>query len=126
MPNAEFSSGRSEHTRSKGARGEDRAVDFLVDKGYTVVARNYRTRNGEIDCIAKDTDGTTVFIEVKSSTSTSCGHPSLWVTPAKQRKLMTLARCYLAAHGTLACKCRFDVVALTPDKIEHIRNAIIG
>lgn len=126
MPGGEFSTVKHEHTRSKGARGEDRAVAYLVDKGYTVVARNYRTRSGEIDCIAKDIDGTTVFVEVKSSSSTSCGHPSLWVTPAKQRKLVTLARCYLAAHGTLACKCRFDVVALTPGKIEHIRNAIIG
>ncbi len=123
---AGFGSGTRDTTREKGDQGEDRAVEYLLGLGYHVVCRKYQSRNGEIDCIVRDPDGTLVFVEVKSSMSASCGSPLFWVTPAKQRKLFTMARQYLAEHRISSISCRFDVIAITQGKIEHLRNAIIG
>ncbi|MBN1577878.1 MAG: YraN family protein [Chitinispirillaceae bacterium] len=118
--------GKGPDTREKGDRGENQAVEYLLGRGYSIVCRKYQSRRGEIDCIARDPDGTLVFIEVKSSMGTSCGSPFFWVTPAKQRTLFSMARQYLAEHRIGATPCRFDVIAITRGKIEHLRNAIIG
>lgn len=113
-------------TREKGDRGEDIAVEYLIKKGFEIVCRKYQSRRGEIDCIARDTDGTLVFVEVKSSMSAACGSPFTWVTPAKQRKLMVMGRQYLAEHRISSIPCRFDVIGITRGKVEHLRNVIIG
>jgi putative endonuclease len=113
-------------THAKGNAGEDRAAAYLLGKGYSIVCRNYRSRRGEIDCIARDPDGTLVFVEVKSSISVSCGSPFFWITPAKQRTLFAMARQYLSEHGLTATPCRFDAIAITRGNIEHLRNAFIG
>ena len=113
-------------TRTKGNAGEDRAAEYLLEKGYSIVCRNYRSRRGEIDCIARDTDGTLVFVEVKSSMGASCGNPLFWITPAKQRTLFAMARQYLSEHSITSTPCRFDVIAISRGNIEHLRNAFIG
>ena len=113
-------------THEKGNWGEDRAVEYLLGLGYNVVCRKYRSRRGEIDCICRDPDGTLVFVEVKSSLSLTRGTPLFWVTPAKQRTLMGIARQYLAEHNINSVPCRFDVVAINRGNIEHLRNVIIG
>ena len=116
---------RQESSRAKGASAEDAAVGYLTDNGYAIVERNYQIRNGEIDCIARDKDGTLVFVEVKSSRTGSCGHPFFWVGTAKQRKLSYLARWYLSMKGLIPCPCRFDVIAVVSGKIEHLKNAFL-
>ena len=113
-------------TREKGNRGEERAAEYLLTQGYEVVCRKYQSRRGEIDCIARDPDGTLVFVEVKSSGGKTCGSPFSWVTPAKQRKLSLVARQYLAEHRLTMVPCRFDVIGITGERIEHLRNVIIG
>lgn len=113
-------------TRDRGDSGEEAAVAYLLASGYTVICRQYRSRKGEIDCIARDTDGTLVFVEVKSSNSRSCGNPLFWVTPAKQRTIIRMARQYLADHRIGSTPCRFDVIALTQGKIDHLRNAFLA
>jgi putative endonuclease len=113
-------------THEKGDTGEDRAAAFLLDIGYHIICRNYRSRKGEIDCIARDPDGTLVFVEVKYAVGTSCGNPAFWVTPAKQRTLFMMARRYLAEHNIGNIPCRFDVIAITRGTIDHLKNAIIG
>lgn len=118
---------KSPSTREKGNRGELRAIEYLLGLGYTVVCRNYRShRGGEIDCIARDPDGTLVFVEVKSSESTSCGKPHFWVTPQKQRTLINMARRYLSEHSIKATPCRFDVIAITGETLDHLKNVIIA
>ena len=112
--------------RDKGNRGEEAAVEYLLGHGFEIVCRKYQSRRGEIDCIARDTDGTLVFIEVKASWGTACGSPLSWVTPAKQRKLVMMARQYLAEHRITSTACRFDVIGITRGKVEHLRNAIVG
>jgi putative endonuclease len=113
------------NTRAKGASGEDAAVEYLLSNGYTIVRRNYRKKFGEIDCIARDTDNTTVFVEVKSARTLTYGHPFSWVTPAKQRTLAKVARCYLAEQGSLRCACRFDVIAISNGTVQHLKNAFL-
>ncbi|MBN1309051.1 MAG: YraN family protein [Chitinispirillaceae bacterium] len=126
----EYASGRrpgsGPDTREKGDRGEERAVEYLLGLGYGIVCRNYQSRRGEIDCIARDPEGTLVFVEVKSSMRAEGVNPLFWVTPAKQRTLFTMARQYLAEHHITSTPCRFDVIAVTRGKIEHLRNAIVG
>jgi len=113
-------------TRCKGDRGENFATEYLLGLGYEIICRQYRSRMGEIDCIARDPDGTLVFVEVKSSSGGSGASPLHWVTPSKQRTIFRVAKQYLAEHGIAFSPCRFDVIAITRGKIDHIRNAFIA
>ena len=78
------------------------------------MARRYRTRNGEIDIVA--TDGPVlVFVEVKARSGHRFGSALAAVTPAKQRKLTSMALEYLARTRTTGVACRFDVVGVVID-----------
>lgn len=114
------------NTRIKGASAEDLAAEYLINNGYKIITRNYRVKIGEIDCIAEDRDGTLVFVEVKSARTGSCGHPFSWVNAAKQRTLTRVARWYLAEKRKKSCACRFDAIAISDNKIEHLRNAFLA
>ncbi|HEX6983987.1 MAG TPA: YraN family protein [Planctomycetaceae bacterium] len=116
-------------TRLFGDRGERAAARHLRRQGMRVIARQHRSRLGEIDLIALDA-GCVVFVEVKTRKSDAAGRPEEAVTPAKQRKLTRLALEYLKRRRWLGRKsARFDVVAVTwPDgcrrpEIVHYRNA---
>lgn len=113
--------------RSLGRRGEDAAARYLRRKGYTIVARGFRGRHGEIDLIAV-TGRTVVFIEVKTRTDQSAGHPADAVDERKQRRIVYTALGYLKRHDLLECSARFDIIAVTwPPKgqpqIEHFLDA---
>ena len=72
-----------------GKMGEDMAVELLVAAGYDIIERNYRYGKGEIDIIALDREtGYTAFIEVKTRTTDTYGHPEEGVTPKKLERLM--------------------------------------
>lgn len=94
-----------------GAEGESLACLELERLGYTIVARNYRTRFGEIDIIADD-QGTVVFVEVKTKTNGDYGDPVEEVTPQKQQQIVSMGE----AYSTFCCEpntpCRFDVVTV--------------
>jgi putative endonuclease len=113
-------------SREKGYSGEDRAVDYLINQGCSIVSRNFQARRGEIDCIATDPSGTLLFIEVKFAKSNARGNPAFWVTPAKRKKIIAMAKRYLGEHGLARQACRFDVILITNDKIEHIKNAFLS
>ncbi|NLE01651.1 MAG: YraN family protein [Fibrobacter sp.] len=107
----------------KGDVGETMAIEYLISKGYTLVCEKYRSKIGEIDCVVKDPDGTIVFVEVKSAKSMNCGNPLFRVTSAKQKKIARVALQYLSEHKMLRIRCRFDVIGVVGEKIDHIRNA---
>lgn len=110
----------------RGEQAETLAADFLHGKGLRIVARNYRSRYGEIDLIARE--GTTVvFVEVRSRSSETYGGAAASITAAKREKLLKTARHYLAGVSPLP-PCRFDAVLLSgePPRIEWVRNAIEG
>ena len=94
-----------------GIAAENLACAALVERGYEVLARRYRTRSGEIDIVARDR-GTLVFVEVKGRASERCGPPAEAVTWRKQRRIASMARWYLAEHRLHGKLCRFDVVTV--------------
>ena len=102
-----------------GRQGESLAVEHLRKKGYKIIARNYTTRIGEIDIIAKH-DGQLVFIEVKARRSRRFGHPKTAVTADKQRKISMVALEYLKKHHNLHTRARFDVVTVQTFEREPI------
>ncbi len=115
-----------ENTREKGYDGEDAAAEYLLANGYSIISRNYQAKRGEIDCIAKDPNGTLVFCEVKSARSLQYGHPAFWVTNDKKRKIIRMAQRYLVEHKYTGRPCRFDVITIVMGKIEHIKNAFLS
>jgi putative endonuclease len=102
--------------RTLGAAGEDAACEELRRRGYEILARQYRTRRGEIDIVARQ-GGTIVFVEVKARTTQDFGGGAAAVTPMKQRRIARVAVEFLARHGSLAAPCRFDVVVVTPGPV---------
>jgi putative endonuclease len=106
-----------------GDGGEEIAEKFLVEKGYEILDRQFLTRLGEIDLVAKDGDEV-VFVEVKIRRDTSFGYPEESVTPSKLRKIAMTAELYLRTHYLLGSKFRIDVVAIllnqTPPEITHL------
>ncbi len=113
--------------RALGISGEDAAAAWYVARGYRVLDRNWRCREGELDLVAREGDAI-VFCEVKTRRGTGFGHPVEAVTPAKQRRLRTLAQRWLAAHDAHAPDLRFDVVGVLvrasgPALVTHLRAA---
>ena len=109
-----------------GKKGEDLATRFLKKKGYRTVERNYVSKLGEMDIIAKEKD-TLVFIEVKTRTSETFGPPQLAVNPKKQLQMSKVALHFLKEKKLEDAKARFDVVAILlgpkGQEIELIQNA---
>jgi putative endonuclease len=112
-----------------GARGEQLAADWYLARGYAVVARNWRCREGELDLVVAR-DGELVFCEVKTRSSDRFGVPAEAVTFAKQRRLRVLAARFLAEHAaglgpgpSSRRGIRFDVAAITHGRIEVIEAA---
>ena len=110
-----------ETTCEAGARFEERAADFLKCRGYDVLERNFRTKLGEIDIVARDRD-TIVFVEVRSRSSASFGRAAETVGPLKRRRLVRTALAYAQARR-LDCPLRFDVIAVEAGRLEHICDA---
>ncbi len=108
-----------------GKKGEALATTYLKNKGYKIIANNYKTKIGEIDIIAQ-IDNTIVFVEVKTRTSSAFGDPLEAINYQKQRKIRNVATYYLKSKGLLDTNCRFDAIAVLGDdeaSIRHIENA---
>jgi len=109
-----------------GRTGEDAAVQYLLQRGYCILERNYRCRFGEIDLVARDGD-TLTFIEVKTRRSRTFGPAAAAVTHTKQRHLIKASQMYMVQHGKRDDLCRFDVVTIDMDgqesRIELIKDA---
>ncbi|MBD3320004.1 MAG: YraN family protein [Chitinivibrionales bacterium] len=114
------------NTRKKGSSAEDRAVEYLLAEGYSIICRNYQIRSGEIDVVAGDPDGVLVFVEVKASFGPGYGNPLFRVSRAKQRTLIRIARHYLQEHKMNNRRCRFDVIAFQKNSIDHLKNAFLA
>jgi putative endonuclease len=96
-----------------GKKGEDLACRELERRGYTILARRYRSRMGEIDIVARD-GGTLVFVEVKARAGRRFGEAVEAVTRIKRRRIVLAAQEYLSTSGGSEHPCRFDVVAIHP------------
>ncbi|UCE28213.1 MAG: YraN family protein [Candidatus Coatesbacteria bacterium] len=97
--------------KARGERGEDAAVAFLKVNGYEILARNYRTRSGEIDIVARDGD-CFVFAEVKSATQ-GAPDPRLNFTARKFARVCKAAFAYLSRETEeFDPAYRFDLMAV--------------
>lgn len=109
--------------RKIGTAYEQKAGEYLKEHGYEILEYNFRCRMGEIDIVAKQ-GGYLVFVEVKYRTDTHTGEPEEAVNWQKQRKISKVAMYYCLTHGYgTSTPCRFDVVAVTGDRIRLIQNA---
>ncbi len=98
----------------KGKKGEDIAADFLVNKGYKIVERNYRYQRSEVDIIAEEGE-VCVFIEVKYREGKSYGHPEEAVTTHKLEMIAAAAEQYWHLRPEYKF-IRYDIIAITVDK----------
>jgi len=121
--------------KTKGDWAESKALDFLIEKGLTLIQKNFHCQTGEIDLImlhGKDL----VFIEVRSRRKNSLMSAAESITSHKKQKIMRTAQYFLLSQANLLLSqsqgnpppCRFDVVCLElgePQtvKIEWIQNA---
>ena len=109
----------------RGARGEWVAAVFLMLKGYRIVARNYRTKLGEIDLIARRGD-LVAIVEVKARPDLRTAMEA--VTPAAERRIANAADLWLSRHGDYArLSVRFDIIAILPWRLPvHVESAWHG
>lgn len=112
--------------RQLGTDYEDMACKYLQNKGYIILERNFRSKKGEIDIIAKDND-VLVFVEVKYRRNNSYGYSAEAVNNKKQTVIYRVAEAYLAYRKEYyGMPCRFDVIGFDSDKLNHIKNAFGG
>ena len=112
-----------------GDHGERIAAAYLTDAGLRVLDRNWRCREGELDIVARDADGTVVFCEVKTRSSTVFGVPAEAVGSVKARRIRGLALRWLEQHpDARAAQIRFDVISVVrrrgfAPELQHLRAA---
>ncbi|XVQ13190.1 YraN family protein [Spirillospora sp. CA-255316] len=111
--------------QSLGARGESAAADYLARLGWTVLERNWRCREGELDIVAHD-GSRHVVCEVKTRSSTDYGDPLEAITPEKVVRLRRLAWRWAAENGVSGANVGVDVLGLVIDRdgftIQHLRE----
>lgn len=107
--------------------GENLAADYLRKKGYKIIERNFRLRNGEIDIIAIHKN-TLVFIEVKTRKSITFGTPLEAITHRKINEIIKTAQLYKSINENLPDLLRIDAISISlkPDNkidmIKHVEN----
>lgn len=110
---------------SLGRRGEDAAADYLVRLGWTILDRNWRCREGELDIVAHD-GLRHVVCEVKTRGSARFGDPLEAITTQKAERLRRLAWRWASAHGVSGGAVRVDVLGLLSEgddfSIDHLRE----
>ena len=111
------------NTRKLGNEKENRAAEYIESHGGRIIERNYRSRMGEIDLIAKD-EGAICFVEVKYRRSTAKGYPSEAVGAKKQFTISRVSDYYrMVRHLPDDIPYRFDVISITADDIIWYKNA---
>jgi putative endonuclease len=109
-----------------GKRGEDKAVEFLLQKGYEILSTNWRSGRAEVDIIAKHKN-CIVFVEVKTRTNYAFGYPEQSVSAQKQKLMAKAAGNYLYENN-LENEIRYDIIAIYNSKdgkwiIKHFEDA---
>jgi putative endonuclease len=106
----------------RGKHAEDQALDFLFKQGLTLVCRNYRCKQGELDLVMRDKQAL-VIIEVRYRKSDIYGSALESITTSKQARIIAATHHYLATQKA-DCPLRFDVIAISgKDEINWIKNA---
>lgn len=114
------------HNRTLGAHGEALAAEYLEQRGFRILERNWRNRHGELDLIAED-HGTLVAIEVKTRSGTAYGNPLEAITARKSHRLRRLLHDWRRERALQRATLRVDAVGITvrsnePPRIDHLRG----
>lgn len=106
----------------QGDDAEEKARQYLIGKGLTLLCRNFRCKQGELDLVMRER-GTLVIVEVRFRKSRRYGGALESITRTKQSRIIAATQVYLSTQK-LDCPVRFDVVAITGDnRIDWIPNA---
>lgn len=113
--------------RHIGNDAEDFACEFLLQKGWEILDRNYYSGHSEIDIIARD-GLIIVFVEVKMRSTTKFGQPFEQVTEAKVEHIFKAAEAWILEHALQDSQMRFDVIGILNRKgkapeLNHIPDA---
>ncbi len=110
-----------------GKLGEEIAVNYLLEKGYEILERNWRNRHKEIDIVALDGEEL-VVVEVKTRQNDDYGAPDLAVTHQKQTRLISAANAYIFKNN-IDLNTRFDIISIVfkdgKPVVEHIEDAFL-
>lgn len=113
---------------SIGQRGEETAVKILIKQGYKILERNFRTKMGEIDIIARDGEYT-CFVEVRLRKNNNFGTPADTIDERKRRRIINTATYYAQKKRIYDTPMRFDVVVINADtfgaQLSNIRAEVI-
>lgn len=113
----------SANKRQLGTSYERKAEEYLQKNGYRILERNFRSRMGEIDIIAKDGEYF-CFIEVKYRATGEYGSPLEAVDFRKQNQIRRVAQYYLMRNRLSEwTPCRFDVIGFEGEELTHVENA---
>jgi putative endonuclease len=113
------------HTVGRGKQGEDRAVETLEAAGMSIITRNFRSRQGEIDIIALDGE-TLVFTEVKAWSTLGIENLSSSLNVKKQGRIIETAKYFLTTHRQYYGKAiRFDVIFVGKKAVTHLASAFM-
>ncbi len=113
-----------------GRWGEKRCEKFLRSKGLKTLARNFSCKTGEIDLVMVDSDGSIVFVEVRTKAAETFEPPESSITAPKKARLARTARYFLATNNIENRPFRFDVVTIVLGQtgqptIKHYKNAFV-
>jgi len=114
--------GAPDPRRALGSRGEAMAAEWYEARGYRVLARNWRCREGEIDLVLAR-GRTYVFCEVKTRATEAFGLPAEAVTARKRARLRRLAARWLAETALPGGDVRFDVAGVLDGRLEVVEEA---
>lgn len=111
-----------------GINGENQACDYLLEKGYKIIERNWRTKSGEIDIIASK-EGTLVFVEVKTLPNATTDMLSSVLGAEKRKRILKTSKYFLLNHREYNNSyLRYDVIVIGMQNLPpvyHIENAFI-
>lgn len=111
-----------------GNLGEALATEYLIEKGYTILEKNWRYLKAEIDIIALK-NNTLYIVEVKTRTTRFFGNPEEFITKSKIKLLVTAANAYIEKRD-LDIEAQFDVIAIVKNNkqthINHIEEAFVA
>ena len=112
----------TDERHKRGLAGEQQAIQYLLSRGWHVLAHRFRVGHTEIDLIVRQ-GSLVAFIEVKARRGDAFGSPLEAVTGAKRRELVKAARVWVDRYGRPPDVYRFDCIALTDGKLEHLADA---
>lgn len=110
------------HNSSIGKIGEELSVQYLVNKNYTIIHRNFRCATGEIDIVARKPNRALVFVEVKCRIGTLHGMPYESVTYGKLRRISRTIQYYLLKYRPSPSTLAIEVISIVLNQDTSIRT----